>query len=82
MAYRIAAHIYHTEDGTPYKGYDIVGRSAEGAPLRVEDVTDDRSYARLLCAVLNRERVEPVHLFDVISDILADSELKNALLHR
>ena len=82
MTYRTSARIYHMEDGTPYTGYDIVGRSEEGAPIRVEDVTDDRSYAKLLCAVLNRERVEPVHLFDVISDILADSEMKNTLLHR
>ena len=82
MTYRTSARIYHMEDGTPYKGYDIVGRSEEGAPIRVEDVTEDRSYAKLLCAALNRERVEPVHLYDVISDILADSEMKNALLHR
>lgn len=81
MPYRMAARTYHMEDGTPYTGYDIVGRTEAGAPLRVEDVTEDRSFARLLCAVLNRERVEPVHVYDVISDILADSEWKNSLLH-
>ncbi len=81
MPYRIIPRRYRSEDGKAYTGYDIAGTSEDGTPLRVEDVTEDRRFAKLLCAVLNREQVEPVHVYDVISDILADPELKNSLLH-
>lgn len=80
MTYRAVARRYRTEDGTAYTGYDILGEGAGEAPLRVEDVTEDRRFARLLCAALNREQAEPVHVLDVISDFLSDSELKNSLL--
>ena len=82
MTYHSVPHHRRTEDGAAYIGYDILGQEAGREPLLIEDVTEDRRFALALCDVLNRERVEPEHFFDVIFDFLSDEELKNSLLYR
>ena len=82
MTYQSIPHRRHTEDGTEYIGYDILGQEAGQEPLRIEDVTEDGRFAEALCQALNREGVEPVHLFDIISDFLSDEAWKNSLLYR
>ena len=82
MTYQCIPHRRHTEDGTAYIGYDILGQEAGREPLLVEDVTEDGRFAEALCQALDREGVEPVHVFDVISDFLSDEALKNSLLYR
>ncbi len=80
MTYRIFPMRCRTVDGTRYTGWGIEGTDEGGRSLRLEDVTEDRRFAELLAAVLNREQAEPVHVADIISDFLSDSELKRSLL--
>ena len=80
MIYRVFPCRCRTAEGLPYTGWGIEGLGEDGERLRVEDVSEDRRFAELLAAVLNRERAEPVHVFDVISDFLSDSGLKKSLL--
>jgi hypothetical protein len=80
VTYRIFASRCRTADGIRYVGWGIEGVGDGGERLRLEDVTEDRRFAELLAAVLNREKAEPVHVADVISDFLSDSELKRSLL--
>ena len=82
MTYRIFSRRCRTADGVRYVGWGIEGTGEGEETLRVEDVTEDKRFAELLAAALNREQAEPVHVFDVISDFLADSELKRSLLGR
>ena len=82
MTYRIFSRRCRTADGTPYIGWGIEGSGEGEETLRIEDVTEDKRFARLLAAALNREQAEPVHVFDIISDFLADPELKRSLLGR
>ncbi len=82
MTYQSIPHRRRTEDGTEYIGYDILGQEAGREPLLIEDVTEDGRFAEALCAALNREGAEPVHVFDIISDFLSDEEWKNSLLYR
>ena len=81
MTYRIFSTHCRTADGIRYIGWGIEGVGEDGETLRVEDVTEDRRFAELLAAALNRERAEPVHVYDVISDFLSDPELKRSLLN-
>ena len=82
MTYRIFSQRRRTADGVGYTGWGIEGRGEGEEPLRLEDVTEDKRFAELLAAALNREKAEPVHVFDVVSDFLADPELKRSLLGR
>lgn len=72
MVYQIFAQTLYDREIGWYTGWGISGSSPEGEVLRVEDVTEDASFAALLVAALNREKVEPVHLLDVIQDLLAE----------
>ena len=82
MTYQSIPRRQRAADGTVYVGYDITGQEDGQDPLIAEDVTDDGRFAQALCELLNREEVEAVHFFDIISDILGDGELKNSLLYR
>jgi hypothetical protein len=82
MTYRVFSQRCRTSDGIRYTGWGIEGSGEGEAPLRLEDVTEDKQFALLLAAALNREQAEPVHVFDIISDFLADPELKRSLLGR
>ena len=82
MTYRIFSRRCRTADGVRYTGWGIEAVEDGKPVLRLEDVTEDRQFARLLAAALNREQAEPVHVFDIISDFLADPELKRSLLGR
>ena len=82
MTYQSIPRRRHTEDGAEYIGYDILGQEAGREPLLVEDVTEDGRFAEALCQALNREGVEPVHVFDMIFDFLSDEAWKNSLLYR
>ncbi len=80
MTYRIFSRRCRTADGARYTGWGIEAVEEGKTVLRLEDVTEDRQFARLLAAALNREQAEPVHVFDIVSDFLADPELKRSLL--
>ena len=82
MTYRIFSQRCRTADGVRYVGWGIEGTGEGEETLRVEDVTENKRFAELLAAALNREQAEPIHVFDVISDFLADPELKRSLLGR
>jgi len=77
MTYHVIRGEYRTEDGVRYVGWGI-----EGGGVRVEDVSTDKAAVSALAALLERERAEPVHLFDIISDFLADFGEENSLLPR
>ena len=81
MTYRVFSQRCRTSDGIRYTGWGIEGSGEGEAPLRL-DVTEGKQFALLLAAALNREQAEPVHVFDIISDFLADPELKRSLLGR
>ena len=64
-----------------YTGWGIEGREEDGSPAgRVEDLTEDRDFALLVAAALNRERAEPVHLRDILEDLLGVPGAREALL--
>ena len=64
-----------------YTGWGIQGREEDGSPAgRVEDLTEDRDFALLVAAALNREQAEPVHLRDILEDLLGDPGAREALL--
>lgn len=65
----------------PYTGYGIEGREEDGSLAgRVEDLTEDRDFALLVAAALNREQAEPIHLRDILEDLLGDPEARVRLL--
>ena len=81
--YTVFSQQMFTQESGSYTGWGIEGREEDGSPAgRVEDLTEDREFALLVAAALNREQAEPVHVFDIISDFLADPELKRSLLGR
>ena len=81
--YTVFSQQIFTQELGSYTGWGIEGREEDGSPAgRVEDLTEDREFALLVAAALNREQAEPVHVFDIISDFLADPELKRSLLGR
>ena len=82
MTYRVFSQRCRTADGVRYIGWGIEGSGEGEETLRLEDVTEDKRFALLLAAALNREQAEPAHVFDIISDFLADPELKRSLLGR
>ena len=64
-----------------YTAWGIEGREEDGSPAgRVEDLTEDREFALLVAAALNREQAEPIHLRDILEDLLGDPEAREALL--
>ena len=64
-----------------YTGWGIQGREEDGSEAgRVEDLTEDREFAELVAAALNREQAEPVHLRDILEDLLGVPEAREALL--
>ena len=73
-------NLYVRELGS-YTGWGIEGREEDGSCAgRVEDLTEDREFALLVAAALNRERAEPVHLRDILEDLLGDPAAREALL--
>ena len=64
-----------------YIGWGIQGREEDGREAgRVEDLTEDREFAELVAAALNREQAEPVHLRDILEDLLGVPGAREALL--
>ena len=81
IRYHIFAEELYSRDLGAYTGWGIEAREENGAVCgRVEDVTEGRAFAELLAAALNREEAEPVHLRDILEDLLADPEARAALL--
>ncbi len=75
-----AQELWDRELGT-YTGWGIQGREEDGSFAgRVEDLTEDRSFALLVAAALNREQAEPVHLRDILEDLLGDPEARERLM--
>ncbi len=81
MKYRVFSTRCHSEIIGAYRGWGIRGRDGTGQRVFVEDISEDREFVCLLAAALNRERVEPVHVYDIITDFLSDPERKKSLLH-
>ena len=82
MTYRIFSQRCRTSDGIRYTGWGIEGRGEGEEALRLEDVTEDKQFALLLAAALNREQAEPVHLRDILEDLLGVPDIREALLHQ
>ena len=57
-----------------YTGYDIVAADGEECPARAEDVFADALQARYAAELLTAECVEPVHLMDVLYNLLSGEQ--------
>ncbi len=69
--YRICEGVYTDEQGRRYSAFGIeavrsTGEIGESFP----DIFFDEVQARQLVELCNRERVEPVHLFDIVTDAI------------
>lgn len=63
-----------SEENRRYTGYGL--RCICGAEsAEVKNISASRKSAERLAAMLERESVEPVHLFDVLYDLLADNAI-------
>lgn len=81
VRYTVFSQQLHTQELGSYTGWGIEGREEDGSPAgRVEDLTEDREFALLVAAALNREEAEPVHLRDILEDLLSDPEARETLL--
>ena len=81
--YSVFAQELHDPELGSYTGWGIQGREEDGSPAgRVEDLTEDREFALLVAAALNREQAEPVHLRDILEDLLGVPEAREALLEK
>ena len=79
--YSVFSQELFAEGSGSYIGWGIEGREEDGNPAgRVEDLTEDREFALLVAAALNREQAEPVHLRDILEDLLEDPQAREALL--
>ena len=79
--YTVFSQEIFTQELGSYTGWGIEGREEDGSPAcRVEDLTEDREFALLVAAALNRENAEPVHLRDILEDLLADPAARETLL--
>ena len=79
--YTVFSRQYFTRELGSYTGWGIEGRDESGGSAgRVEDLTEDREFALLVAAALNREGAEPVHLRDILEDLLADPMAREMLL--
>jgi hypothetical protein len=81
IRYYIFPEELQSRDLGRYTGWGIEARTGDGQLCgRVEDVTEDRAFAELVAAALNREEAEPVHLRDILEDLLSDPEARAALM--
>ena len=55
-----------------YDSFGILSKVSDGEQCFISDVTTDESKARALVRVLRANEVSPLHLYDVITDWLAD----------
>lgn len=75
MKYGVFSRQYVSEDGGFYIGWGIECRNeAEETEERIEDFSDNEAFVRTVADVLNREKVERVHLADVLENILLAPE--------
>ena len=83
VRYTVFSQALYDRDLGGYTGWGIEGREEDGSPAgRVEDLTEDREFALLVAAALNREQAEPVHLRDILEDLLGVPDIREALLHQ
>ena len=81
VRYSVFAQKLHDPELGSYTGWGIEGREEDGSPAgRVEDLTEDREFALLVAAALNREQAEPVHLRDILEDLLGVPEARDSLM--
>ncbi len=81
VRYEVFAQEYRDRELGTYTGWGIQGREEDGSLAgRVEDLTEDRDFALLVAAALNREQAEPVHLRDILEDLLGDPEARTRLM--
>jgi len=79
--YSVFSREIRDEELGTYTGWGIEGREADGSLAgRVEDLTEQRDFALLVAAALNREQAEPVHLRDILEDLLGDPDARERLL--
>ena len=59
---------YHADIG-PYVSYGIEARDEHGNVVRsISDVSTDRAYTASLCERCTINRLDPIHLYDVVED--------------
>lgn len=74
ISYKIIETEEINEENQRYTGYGL--RCICGAEsAEVKNISASRSSAERLAAMLEREGVEPVHLFDVLYDLLVDNAI-------
>ncbi len=74
ISYKIIETKEINEENQSYTGYGL--RCICGAEsAEVKNISTSRSSAERLAAMLEREGVEPVHLFDVLYDLLVDNAI-------
>ena len=79
--YSVFSQEIRDRDLGTYIGWGIEGREEDGSLAgRVEDLTEERDFALLVAAALNREQAEPVHLRDILEDLLGDPDARDILL--
>ena len=80
--YSVFSQEIRDRDLGTYIGWGIEGREEDGSLAgRVEDLTEERDFALLVAAALNREQAEPVHLRDILEDLLGDTDAREGLLN-
>ena len=75
MKYGIFSQRRFSEDNGDYIGWGIECRTEDGETVeRIEDFSENEALARRAADALNREKVERVHLMDVLENFLLTPE--------
>ena len=63
--------VFCQEEGTSLPAYGIVCRDAAGAVVEtIADISPDRSFVDGLARLLNEERAQACHFWDIVEDAL------------
>ena len=60
-----------SEEGKEYNAYGIKTQGFGDEDVFVSDVTDDCDALETLVRLCNDEKLDPIHIYDVIEDFLA-----------
>ena len=71
FGYRVISSLYVSLEGQAYRGYGVALRAGP-RELTMEDIFTNAEQAECAARLLNRCRVSPVHLRDVLEDLVVD----------
>lgn len=75
IKYKIIETKEFAEDSEPYIAYGL-SCSFGSESAEIGDISPNREAVERLADLLEREEVEPVHLFDVLYDMLASGSFR------